>query len=91
MPDAPFVCHSWLLYPQHRAVFDQFANLGAFVRRFDIISFETTPDFGNAWRVFSVNYDGDPDKLPQNTRLRRAFVEYMRSGGTFGDGFGVVR
>ena len=35
------------------------------------------------------NY-GFTDKIPKNTSLRKSTVDYIKNGGTFGEGVGVI-
>ena len=86
----PLVCHSWLLFPDHRYVYAPNSNLAGFLSDFDIIAWEEQNTFPNAWRLFYQDYDGDPDKLPTDTTLQRNFVAWLKKGGTTGNGYGVI-
>lgn len=87
---AVFVCHSWLLYPKHTEFLPPESNILSFMKDFNLFmphdgNGEMGRVFGKAWPPANDNYD----LLPQDTRIRRAFVNRFKSGGTAGDGFGV--
>lgn len=85
-----FVCHSWLLYPENEHLFPKGSNLLGFMQKYDIIK---SGDYGNdnpdLWRIFDMNYNGDPDSLPEDSSLRRAYKNHLKNGGKTGWGFGV--
>ena len=84
----PMFCHSWLLYPPHRALFPEGSNLRKFHDLFTIVNTnEKNVDFE---RIFHRQDDGNYDDLPQDTLLQRNFAEYLRSGGKMGQAWGVV-
>jgi len=56
---------------------------------FDIIEQEEYDDYGEVWRLFDVNYDGNPDHLPQDSSFRRGYVDWIRKGIKTGCGYGV--
>lgn len=84
------ICHSWLLYPQNREIFPATTNLVDFMGDWDIIDSEVDESFGDCWRVFSRDYDGNPDALPQNTTQQKALVNWLKTGKKTGDGFAVL-
>ena len=85
-----FVCQSWLLYPAHRNFLSSRSNLIAFMDRFEIIESKDYEDgHPQLWRLFDRNYDGNPDHLPYDTSLRRAYVDRIRQGGKTGEGYGL--
>lgn len=84
-----FVCKSWLLYPRNKEVLSEKSNLYAFISDYDVIWQGEYEDYSQAWRLFSVQYDGNVDHLPQNTSLRRAYAEWIRNGEKMGWGYGV--
>lgn len=86
----PIHCSSWLLYPPYRAVFGEGSNILEFVKDFHLYQVRESDKFADAWRVFSRDYTGNTDLLPTDTRLQRSFVRYIRSGGSFGGGRGVL-
>ncbi len=84
-----FTCESWLLYPKNLEVLGENSNLREFINDYQIIHHATYPDYKELWRLFDVNYDGNPDHLPQNTSLRRAYVSWVKQGLPIGYGLGV--
>lgn len=84
-----FVCESWLLFPRNLTLLKPTSNLHAFVSRFDIIEAGEYDDYGSVWRLFDTDYNGDPDALPQDSSLRRAYVALMKRGEKTGWGYGA--
>lgn len=84
-----FVCDSWLLYPRNREVLSPDSNLYAFLSGFDIIRSREFSDYREVWRLFDRNYEGDVEKLPQDTSFRRAYAEWIRKGERTGAAYGV--
>lgn len=84
-----FVCHSWLLFPRNKEVLSEQSNLYAFMSDYDVFECGEYKDYSQAWRLFDVQYDGDVEHLPQNTSLRRAYAEWIRTGRKMGWGYGV--
>ena len=84
-----FTCHSWLLDPWNLTVLRPDSNLSAFIRDFEIVETKEYPDYSQLWRLFDCNYEGDPDALPADTSLRRAYVERVRRGEKTGCGRGI--
>lgn len=85
--NAPFICHSWLLFPAHREMLSPASNIYRFMSEYEIL--ESGVNHGHdLWRFFDMD-ERDPEKLPTDTSLRRAYVTYLKSGGKPGWGFGV--
>ena len=83
-----FVCHSWLLYPEHETMLSHTSNVYRFMKRFDIIRSGVSHSKGDLWRLFDTD-EKDPDQLPADSSMRRAYVEHLKNGGKVGWGFGV--
>ncbi len=88
----PVCCASWLLYPPYTEnVFADGSNIKVFSQMFDVVS---TTDWGDKFAisqiVFGMPYAGDPDDLPQETSLQKNFVSYIKAGGSFGSGYGIL-
>ena len=64
------------------------SNVYRFMKRFDIIRSGINRSKGDLWRLFDTD-EKDPDKLPADTSLRRAYVDRLKNGGNVGWGFGV--
>ncbi len=86
----PVRCNSWLLFPPYSKVFGEKSNTLDFVRNFKIYSVTEKDEFGDAWRVFNADYDGDVAKLPSETTMQRSFINYIANGGTFGTAKGII-
>lgn len=84
-----FVCDSWLLYPKNLQVLGEKSNLRAFIADYDVIEWAAYPDYAQVWRLFDQNFEGDVDKLPQDSSLRHAYAEWIRKGIPTGDGYGI--
>ena len=85
--NAPFICHSWLLFPENKVLFPARTNVYRFLSEYDVIDWEFN-DGEDLWRLFDT-YELNPDRLPTNGALRRAYAEHLKSGGRVGCGFGV--
>ena len=84
-----FVCYSWLLFPRNKEILSPQSNLYAFMSDYDIIEQKEYEDYGEVWRLFDVNYDGNPDHLPQDSSFRRGYADWIRKGIKTGYGYGV--
>ncbi len=84
----PFVCHSWLLYPRMTEFVSEKSNVRRFMQEFQILSWDDS-DGESLWCLFDTN-ERNPDRLPTDTSLRRAFVERLKSGGRVGWGYGIL-
>ena len=85
----PIHCHSWLLYKPFIPVFGEQSNIYDFICDFEVFRTEHSGKF-DEWRVFGKEYDIYKDVLPTDTRLQRNFTEYIKNGGTFGAGDGII-
>lgn len=86
-----FVCSSWLLYGPHTEFLPPHSNLRTFMARFDLLSSHDheAGEHPDLWRLFDCNYHGDPDALPADTSLRRAYIRRLKEGKPTGSGYGV--
>lgn len=85
--DCPFVCHSWLLYPENKNILPPHTNIYRFMSEYDIIDWEVN-NGDDLWRLFDTE-EKNPDRLPADSSLRRCYIEHMKNGGRVGCGFGV--
>lgn len=88
--DIIFICYSWLIYPWNRTVYKEGSNLAQFYDDFTIVGSSDLKDYYAVWRLFDCLFDGNPDHLPADTSLRRAFIERIKSGEPIGLGTGVI-
>ena len=87
----PVYCASWLLFPNYaEKVYPDGSNLKAFSQLFDVVSTTETEKFTISQTIFGIPYPDNLDKLPQDTSLQRNFVSYIKSGGSFGRGCGIL-
>jgi hypothetical protein len=83
-----FVCHSWMLYPGNQEILPEDTNVYRFMSRFDICNAGDSPNHNDLWRIFDTD-ETNPDLLPTDTRMRRAYVNHLKNGGVLGWGHGV--
>lgn len=88
--NAVFVCHSWLLYPEHRDFLPPTSNILSFIDDFHL--YNVYQGYGELWRVFGSAWppaNKNYDLLPQRSSVQRAYVERLKSGGCSGGAFGM--
>ncbi len=85
-----FICNSWLLYPWNRSILKDGSNLAEFYDDFTIVQSGEYQNYSEVWRLFDCLYDGNPDNLPNDTSLRRAYIKRIKSGLPIGHGTGVI-
>lgn len=85
--NCPFVCHSWLLYPENKEILPPHTNTYRFMSEYDIIEWGMN-EGQDLWRLFDTE-EKHPDRLPSNGSLRRCYAEHLKKGGRVGWGFGV--
>ena len=83
------MCRSWLLFSKNKEIFPPHLNLVSFGDDFRLLWDYDDEKYLNCWRIFGVEYDGDPDKLPYDNTPRRAMVDYLKKGGIPGGSKGV--
>ena len=87
----PVVCSSWMLFPPYvEKVFGDGSNLKAFAKMFDVVDVTPRESFEDGWRIFGPAFQGSTEGLPQDNSLRRNMVRYIKDGGEFGFGYGVL-
>jgi hypothetical protein len=85
-----FCCHSWLLSEEMHALLRDGSNIKSFIEDFVIVRYEkaTAGEYGEAWRLFDMEYTGNIDDFPGDSSLRRNYKEYLKNGGVMGCGMG---
>lgn len=86
-------CVSWLLYPPIIGICKEGSNMRKFYELFDVIDYTPCKNpYHDIWRIFNMNCEGPEtiDKLPEDTSFRKAMKQYLKDGGTMGEGLGVV-
>ena len=83
-------CHSWLLYPDNAQIFPRGSNMLDFMKDFTILEHRDYEGFPEACRVFGRDWTGPLNELPDETRLQRNIIRWLKQGRPMGDGFGVI-
>jgi len=86
-----FVCFSWLLYPDNDKVLPEKSNVRRFKSQFTIVKQydDKEGQRPDMWRLFDMDYTGDPYDFPGDSSLRRAFKNHLINNGKTGEGYGV--
>lgn len=84
-----FYCSSWLLFEKHKEILTPTSNIYQFIADFDIVAKGEYEDYTESWRLFDKFYAGDPDEMPADSSLRRAYIAIMKRGDPTGWGKGV--
>ncbi|MBQ8356769.1 MAG: DUF5596 domain-containing protein [Clostridia bacterium] len=89
--DAPvaFFCSSWLLFEKHTEMLKPTSNIRRFIGDFDVVEAGNYEDYFETWRLFDKFYTGNPDDMPADSSLRRAYIALMKQGKSTGWGKGV--
>ena len=85
----PFVCDSYLLYPENEKFLPPTTNTYRFMKSFEILSVRSDKERSNLWRIFDTQ-EKNIDRLPADTSMRRAFIEHLKKGGKMGAGRGII-
>ena len=85
---AVFMCDSWLLYPGLNDFLPEKSNILDFMRDFVEVKHSEKPalTFGDLWRIFGRLDSYEPENLPRNTSVQRAFAKRIEEGGNLGCG-----
>lgn len=83
-----FVVDSWLLHPVCRALRPD-SGIRQFMEDYELQFVTDDPEFLDVWNIFGVPWEGDAEKLPADTSLRRIWRDYLLAGGRPGRGFGL--
>lgn len=86
-----FGCGSWLLFGKNREILDARSNIVSFMDDFKLTKsalYENPRD--DMWRIFGKYADAPAEELPRDTSLRRAYADYLMTGGA-GHGSGFFR
>lgn len=86
---AIFFCSSWLLYPENLTILNENSNLAQFIKDYTIVSVNEYKDYSEVWRLFDKDFDGNPDNLPADSSLRRAYIDWIKQGKKTGGAIGV--
>lgn len=87
--DKPYVCHSWLLYSGLDKVLSEKSNIREFRKHFRVLQ-NDYKEREAEWRVFGKVLKNVVD-YPEETSLQRRVKEYLLSGKSLGNGWGVLK
>lgn len=82
-------CKSWLLYPEHVALFPEGSNLRYFGELWRIVGSRKIGG-RDLWRIFGKPFTGDWATMPRETTLQRIFADWLAAGNEMGTGFGYL-
>jgi len=83
-------CGSWLLFKEHEKFLPEKSNIRRFMDNFDIVHYWYDDNFGDCWRIFNVDWNGDASALPRDTALQRAYADWLAAGNRAGEGHGIL-
>ncbi|MBQ8342056.1 MAG: DUF5596 domain-containing protein [Clostridia bacterium] len=84
-----FYCSSWLFFEKHREMLKPTSNIYRFIADFDMLEQGVYDDYTQTWRLFDKFYTGNPDDMPADSSLRRAYIDLMKKGEPIGWGKGI--
>lgn len=83
-------CDTWLNFPKHDEILKPGSNLLLFAHDYKILQVGYYEDGGSFWRTFDKPYNNNPDDMPTDTTLRRAYVDMLKRGEKLGHAYGVI-
>lgn len=86
--DKPMVCSSWLLSPALQGLLSADSHILQFQKSFQITPAPCPDDSFFTW-VFQTD-SRDLEALPERTALQRNLKAFLRNGGQFFNGYGVL-
>lgn len=86
----PIICGSWLLYDRMKEFLPADSNIIRFQNDFEIVNNIENTGFSECWRIYNMEYPGDPALLPRDTSLRRRYADWLAAGGVSGAGYGIL-
>lgn len=84
-----FGCGSWLLFPKHPEFLPAELNILKFFNDFEIVRSGERDRFGDDWRVFGHYTELPLEEWPEDTKLRKAYHQWLMAGNKTGSGFGL--
>lgn len=85
--NCPFMCGSWLLFPENKNIVPKNSNTYRFLCEYDLVDWGYN-EGQDLWRLFDTQ-EMNPERLPTNGSLRKAYVEHLKKGGRVGLGIGI--
>lgn len=85
-----FACRSWLLSPNNYKILPETSNVLAFMCDYEVLEVAKDESNSNLWRIFDVfSVPANPEDLPHESSLRRAFVRWLKNGNSIDTAFGA--
>lgn len=85
-----FLCDSWLIHSSMYEICAEGTNTHNFIKDFDILENIDVDFYYDCWRLFGMEYTGNPDDLPANSGLRRNVIKWLKEGKKVGYAYGVL-
>lgn len=84
-----FLCASWLLNPDHPLFLPKDSNILKFAQTFDIFCSVEDETAYDTWRIFNKPYNNNPEEMPCNTSMQRAYLDWLKAGNKFKCAVGI--
>ncbi len=84
-----FFCSSWAMYPENLKVLKPDSNMAKFINDYKIVKVYEYENYSEVWRLFDTEFTGEIDKLPADTSLRQAYIDWIKQGKKTGGAIGV--
>ncbi len=75
-----FHCKTWMFDSFIKETLSPNSNMVKFMNAFTMVEEGTYDGYGEVWRLFDKSYNGNPDDLPADSSLRRAYIERIKRG-----------
>lgn len=85
----PITCNTWLFFDKNVDFLDEDSSIVRFSREFDIIEKCETDYFYADFYVFGSAYRGEVENYPRETRLQRAYADWILAGKKTGTAYGI--
>ena len=87
--DIVYHTSSWLLNPDHYAMFAPDSNIISFMNRFRTVSVHEEKDNNDFWRIYDRPYDPASPDCSGDTTMQKGYAAIIMSGGHIKHGSGV--
>lgn len=84
-----YICHSWLLFSGLKEILPEESNILRFQELFDIVKVDYKEREAE-WRIFGKGFFCVAD-YAEKTSLQRRAKQYLLSGGSLGNGLGILK
>ena len=84
-----FHCSSWLLWEKHKEMLKPSSNIVKFMDRYTLVEKGLFDDYLQIWRLFEIDYKGNPEELPRNSSLQTAYYNIIKRKEKLGWGTGL--